>query len=67
MVKDSLMEEYIYSVIKLYDIFPTLLQQNIKIKVCEVQSPFLDIGTPETLMQAEKFIKENFTNLIKPC
>ena len=50
-----------------YDIFPTLLQQNIKIKVCEVQSPFLDIGTPETLMQAEKFIKENFTNLIKPC
>ena len=50
-----------------YDVFPTLLQQNIKIKVCEVQSPFLDIGTPETLTQAEKFIKENFTNLIKPC
>lgn len=50
-----------------YDVFPTLIQQNIKIKVHPVQAPFLDIGTPETLPQAETFIKENFTDLVELC
>ncbi len=50
-----------------YDIFPTLLQQNIKIKVHPIEAPFLDIGTPETLPQAEAFIKQNFTKLIELC
>jgi hypothetical protein len=27
--------------------------------VCTVNAPFLDIGTPESLRQAESFVKEN--------
>ncbi|MDJ0599400.1 MAG: nucleotidyltransferase family protein [Crocosphaera sp.] len=50
-----------------YDVFPTLLKKNITIKVHPIEAPFLDIGTPETLPQAETFIKENFTNLLEPC
>ncbi|MGK7958617.1 MAG: nucleotidyltransferase family protein [Crocosphaera sp.] len=50
-----------------YDVFPTLLKQNIQIKVHPIEAPFLDIGTPETLPQAETFIKENFTNLLELC
>lgn len=43
-----------------YDIFPYLLSQGCKIKVHITSAPFLDIGTPETLIQAEKFIAENW-------
>ncbi|MEL4897498.1 nucleotidyltransferase family protein [Crocosphaera sp. Alani8] len=50
-----------------YDIFPTLLQKNIKIKVHSIEAPFLDIGTPETLPKAETFIRENFINLLELC
>lgn len=50
-----------------YDVFPTLLKKKIKIKVHPIEAPFLDIGTPETLPQAEAFIQENFTNLLEPC
>lgn len=42
------------------DIFPQLLQQRCKIKVHIAQAPFLDIGTPESLAQADNFIRENF-------
>ncbi|MBF0351837.1 MAG: nucleotidyltransferase family protein [SAR324 cluster bacterium] len=40
-------------------IFPTLLQQKHVLRVHPVAVPFLDIGTPETLNQAEAFIKNN--------
>ncbi|ACB50316.1 putative nucleotidyl transferase [Crocosphaera subtropica ATCC 51142] len=50
-----------------YDVFPTLLKEKVIIKVHPIEAPFLDIGTPETLPQAEAFIKENFTNLLEPC
>ena len=43
-----------------YDIFPYLLDQGCKIKVNTTSAPFLDIGTPETLAQAEKFINLNY-------
>jgi len=43
-----------------YDIFPYLLSQGCRIKVHVTSAPFLDIGTPETLIQAEKFIAENW-------
>jgi D-glycero-alpha-D-manno-heptose 1-phosphate guanylyltransferase len=43
-----------------YDIFPALLQQKICLKVHPVEAPFLDIGTPESLAQAESFICEYF-------
>ncbi|WP_017295816.1 nucleotidyltransferase family protein [Geminocystis herdmanii] len=44
-----------------YDVFPELLQKGCKIKVHITEAPFLDIGTPKTLIQAEKFIKNNWT------
>ena len=47
-----------------YDVFPALLQQKLTIKVHQIEAPFLDIGTPETLPQAEAFILENFSQLI---
>jgi D-glycero-alpha-D-manno-heptose 1-phosphate guanylyltransferase len=43
-----------------YDIFPSLLQQQICLKVHPVEAPFLDIGTPESLAQAEAFIQQYF-------
>lgn len=43
------------------EIFPHLLKQNVKIKVHIVKAPFLDIGTPTSLAEAENFIKQNFT------
>jgi len=39
--------------------FPHWLQTDQKIKVSLLNTPFLDIGTPETLPQAETFITEN--------
>ncbi|MEB3310079.1 MAG: nucleotidyltransferase family protein [Snowella sp.] len=43
-----------------YDVFPSLLQQNFCLKVHPVTAPFLDIGTPESLAQAETFIRQYF-------
>ncbi len=40
-----------------YDVFPSLLQQAVPLRVAVVEAPFLDIGTPETLRQAEQFMK----------
>jgi NDP-sugar pyrophosphorylase family protein len=50
-----------------YDIFPTLLSQNVHLKVHPVEAAFLDIGTPESLPQAEAFILENFHYLNNQC
>lgn len=43
-----------------YDVFPSLLQQKICLKVHPVEAPFLDIGTPDSLAQAESFIRQYF-------
>jgi NDP-sugar pyrophosphorylase family protein len=43
-----------------YDIFPSLLQQQICLKVHPVTAPFLDIGTPDSLAEAESFIRQYF-------
>lgn len=40
------------------DVFPALLAQS-RIEVQTVDAPFLDIGTPQTLVQAESFITAN--------
>ena len=42
-----------------YDVFPSLVSQDVKLKVVSCAAPFLDIGTEETLMQADAFIKKN--------
>ena len=41
------------------EVFPALVAGNIRLKVCVTDAPFLDIGTPESLPLAEKFICEN--------
>lgn len=45
------------------DVFPTLLDQGLRIKIHIVEAPFLDIGTPESLPQAESFILQNMSRL----
>ena len=47
-----------------YDVFPALLAQGAKIKVHAVDAPFLDIGTPETLAQADQFIQSQLQHLL---
>ncbi len=41
------------------DVFPALTSRSACLKVHVVDAPFLDIGTPETLPQAEPFIRHN--------
>ncbi len=41
------------------DVFPKLIQDGVPLKVVEVDAPFLDIGTPESLRQAEAFVTQN--------
>jgi D-glycero-alpha-D-manno-heptose 1-phosphate guanylyltransferase len=41
------------------DVFPRLIRENVTLKVLEVDAPFLDIGTPDSLRQAEEFVKEH--------
>ncbi|MFN9176276.1 MAG: nucleotidyltransferase family protein [Synechocystis sp.] len=47
-----------------YDVFPALLNQGTKIKVHAVDAAFLDIGTPETLAQADQFIQSQLQHLL---
>jgi hypothetical protein len=42
------------------DVFPKLLMQNIPIKVIEVDAPFIDIGTEDSLGDASLFIEKNY-------
>jgi len=41
------------------EVFPNLIRHGVKLNAHRVNSPFLDIGTPETLPLAEAFIAEN--------
>ena len=41
------------------DVFPALLADGGRLKVCVTTAPFLDIGTPESLPMAEQFIRNN--------
>jgi len=41
------------------DVFPGLIERGARLRVVEVNAPFLDIGTEETLSQAEPFIRQN--------
>jgi len=44
-----------------YDVFPALLQTGVPIAVVPCDAPFLDIGTEETLAQADAFIRDNMS------
>lgn len=41
------------------DVFPALTARGAQLKVAVVNGPFLDIGTPESLQQAEAFVNAN--------
>jgi D-glycero-alpha-D-manno-heptose 1-phosphate guanylyltransferase len=41
------------------DIFPQLIKRGVSLKVVAVDAPFLDIGTPESLQQAQSFVEQN--------
>jgi NDP-sugar pyrophosphorylase family protein len=41
------------------DVFPALIAEKVRLKVCVTDAPFLDIGTPESLPLAEEFIRRN--------
>jgi NDP-sugar pyrophosphorylase family protein len=41
------------------EVFPQLVARGCFLKVCAVEAPFLDIGTPESLRQAEAFVERN--------
>jgi NDP-sugar pyrophosphorylase family protein len=42
-----------------YDVFPSLLGEGVRIEVVPCDAPFLDIGTEETIAQADAFIRDN--------
>ena len=46
------------------DVFPALTSRGASLKVQVVNAPFLDIGTPETLPQAESFIRQNLEQFV---
>jgi D-glycero-alpha-D-manno-heptose 1-phosphate guanylyltransferase len=39
------------------DVFPSLLANGLDLRVVAVDAPFLDIGTPESVVQAESFVQ----------
>jgi len=41
------------------EVFPQLIARGFLLRVCAVDAPFLDIGTPESLRQAESFVQQN--------
>jgi NDP-sugar pyrophosphorylase family protein len=41
------------------DVFPELTARQVLLKVEPMSTPFLDIGTPESLPQAGDFIRRN--------
>ena len=41
------------------DVFPSLIRSGVRLKTIVSDAAFLDIGTPESLPQAEKFVREN--------
>jgi len=45
------------------EVFPQSVAQGVLLKICAVEAPFLDIGTPESLRQAESFVQQNRARL----
>ncbi len=41
------------------DVFPELINRGVHFKAVPTMAPFIDIGTPETLPQAEMFVRQN--------
>jgi D-glycero-alpha-D-manno-heptose 1-phosphate guanylyltransferase len=43
-----------------HEVFPALLARSARLMVYRCQAPFLDIGTPESVAQADAFIRRHF-------
>lgn len=61
LLRDSLVRQFPNKVPLSFeqDVFPGLLARGLALKVCAANAPFLDIGTPESLRQAESFVNQN--------
>jgi len=61
LVRDSLVHQFPGTLPLSFEqeVFPLLVAQGSLLKVCTVEAPFLDIGTPESLRQAASFVAEN--------
>jgi NDP-sugar pyrophosphorylase family protein len=63
LLRDSLVRQFPKTLPLSFEqeVFPQLIAQGFLLKVCAVNAPFLDIGTPESLRQAQSFIEQNRT------
>jgi len=61
LLRDSLLEKFAAKVpLSLEEeVFPALTVAGVSLRVLTMNAPFLDIGTPETLPQADRFIQQN--------
>ena len=61
LLRDSLLERFGAKVPLSIEqeVFPALTVAGVSLKVLTMNAPFLDIGTPETLPQADQFIQQN--------
>ncbi|HWY77977.1 MAG TPA: sugar phosphate nucleotidyltransferase [Verrucomicrobiae bacterium] len=46
------------------DVFPSWLARGMRLQTVVTEAPFLDIGTPESLPQAEDFIRQNMEQFL---
>jgi NDP-sugar pyrophosphorylase family protein len=44
------------------DVFPHFIAKEMRIGVVPVAAPFIDIGTPSSLAEADEFVRKNFQN-----
>jgi D-glycero-alpha-D-manno-heptose 1-phosphate guanylyltransferase len=61
LLRDSLVREFPGTLPLSFEqqVFPQCVAEGLLLKVCAVEAPFLDIGTPESLRQAQSFIEQN--------
>jgi D-glycero-alpha-D-manno-heptose 1-phosphate guanylyltransferase len=61
LLRDSLVRQFPGTLPLSFEqqVFPQLIARGLRLKVCVVDAPFLDIGTPDSLRQAESFIVQN--------
>ena len=61
LLRDSLVRQFPSTLPLSFEqeVFPQLVAGGALLKVCAVDAPFLDIGTPESLRLAESFVEQN--------
>ncbi|WP_292740297.1 sugar phosphate nucleotidyltransferase [Nostoc sp. JL31] len=66
LFRNSLLKEFSTSLPLSFEneVFPYLLNRGVCLRVHTVQAPFLDIGTPDSFVQAEGFILQNYAKLM---